>query len=1260
MRVRPADSAAGTDAPAAGQPGAARARTLVRVLLITLAGATLLATVILFTYAIAAARVPEHRATLETLVHAETGLDVRFSELRLRWGWYGPEAVFQGVELHEPGEARALLTAPQLVLGVDLWRMLRSGDLAISRITLVDPGIDLTPGAPVRAARSSLKTAPASPTRLLLRWRGTRIDVEGGTLRADLGGVPLEAGIRRIELRRAGAEWTADARLTLPEALGTTAEAALRLRGDAAQAADLAGTLTVSSHRLQLSGWRPLLKSVPLAQYLPDAGSADVTVQLDLAQGGVQRAQGTVAGAVLEWPAAGPAAGLALDELHADWQLLRNRAGWHLGVEPLELGSGAPRASLSVDAAADGGWLRGRLRRAPAAVLAGLARSALPQLRASGAELGGLVREASFDWSAARPPQARLETSAELEDLSITAPGHACTLAGLTAHLRGTGASLEAALDAAGARATFAADPALAPGSIGVRARLALTDSGRAWRISTRELEIRAGDARLAVSGALSGEDAGAHPRLDARATLSGAPVELVRAALGPSALAALGTAAGGLNGGRIEHAQLIARGPLDEPLPWSGARREFAGSLQLTGASLAAAEDRPELQGLDARIDWRGARVRARVDGASAGGFRLTAARAEWDARDATLTRLAGRLTGNAGDALGWLRTHPQLEPYAPGIDGIALSGGTVLDFELRRTGAPAGAARAPRFATRLTARIDGAQLRPVAGLPGIEALHGTLAFADGHLQRSVLGGQWLGGPITLSVGERHEHGATAVAISGKGVLEVREAVAAATGLRAAGTPLQGNAEWSADLRLMPGTNGARPGWRVRADTSLAGVTSSLPEPLAKAPGTVLPLHLELLGTEDAGELRVALGERLRGLAAVSRRGQLWRIERGAVSFAAGAPAMPAAPVLAVDGTVSRLDLPGYALLWRQLARNSALPALRLELTAAELLAADRSFPDVRVSAEAGLSSGQVRLESRDLDARVAWPATVDAAHPVRAHLERLDLGQLTGSGAGAALLAALGSDAQLSISDLLWQARPLGGLDATLAAHAGVLELRDLRITGTGDEARGALKCRDGACRASFALTSHDAAATLARLGFRADLTAARAVASGELEWPTAPAASLADAKGELHVELDDGLARSVTVPGVQGSPFGLLAVPGLIAGLGLPQLPYARLNADFRVADGQAVTSDLHLDGDTEILMRGRIGLLAHDYDAQVWVLKGEDRLPAAVRRLGPGPRVAALWMSLRELFTGANHERAAALRLRGTWDDPMVSP
>jgi hypothetical protein len=38
--------------------------------------------------------------------------------------------------------------------------------------------------------------------------------------------------------------------------------------------------------------------------------------------------------------------------------------------------------------------------------------------------------------------------------------------------------------------------------------------------------------------------------------------------------------------------------------------------------------------------------------------------------------------------------------------------------------------------------------------------------------------------------------------------------------------------------------------------------------------------------------------------------------------------------------------------------------------------------------------------------------------------------------------------------------------------------------------------------------------------------------------------------------------------------------------------------------------------------------------------------------------PTPRVAAAWLSLRELFAGAERT-PAALRLRGTWDDPIVT-
>src|SRR5580704_3677532 len=115
-----------------------------RVAALVLAGALAFFGIVLLAYELAVARVPQHRAALERLVRAQTGLDIRFDELGLRWGWYGPEAVFRRVELGEPGRSTVLLRAPELVVGFDVWQTLRTGQLEASRITLVAADIDLS------------------------------------------------------------------------------------------------------------------------------------------------------------------------------------------------------------------------------------------------------------------------------------------------------------------------------------------------------------------------------------------------------------------------------------------------------------------------------------------------------------------------------------------------------------------------------------------------------------------------------------------------------------------------------------------------------------------------------------------------------------------------------------------------------------------------------------------------------------------------------------------------------------------------------------------------------------------------------------------------------------------------------------------------------------------------------------------------------------------------------------------------------------
>jgi uncharacterized protein YhdP len=1262
-------SVSDTPEPAAGPvglaaavvaPGRAPARSRLRPALLGVGGGLIVFAVVLIACELAAARVPQHRAALEQLIRHETGLEVSFTELSLRWGWYGPEAVFQSVVLGEPGGG-VLLRAPRLIVGLDVWRMARSGQLEAGRITLENPDIDLAAGArtgpPPAQAPAGRWSAGA---RILSRWRGGRIEIDGGTLRGLLSrSAPAVLGLRHAQLRRLGDAWSADVLVLLPRSLGSSAHLALQMSGDPALPQDSSGTLSFEGRRLEFGGWRALAQYPQAALYLPQAGSGNLELHVRFAAGRVLAADGTIHAAALAWGA------LSLERLRGAWHLARRGAEWHFSVDGLEAiapaapPGTAPAAALVLDVAADGAYARGELRHAPLPALAALAHWWAPQLPLQQLALGGQARELRFDWSAQRPAGARLITTAELQDLTLATPARDVVLSGLSAHLSGTDDHLLAHLEAQQAQLTLAREQPVALDGLAVAARFALDAAGGAWQLGSDDLQVRRAGLSVAASGALGAGAAGGIPRINVHLALKGADVALLAQLLGARALVTLGAAAQ-LTAGRIDSAELAWRGALDGAAPWSVPGSEFTGSVALRGASVSGDQLWPDADDVDARIDWRGPRVHAAIERARSGTFQLAAASVDWDATGAHPLRFAARLAGSAEQALAWVRTHPPLAAWAAGAEAIDLRGDTLLDVDLTLP-APARAQRLTAPRVRIAAVLDGVELRALPGLPPIEALRGTLALAGGHLQRSTFTGQWLGGPVSLGVGEHRERGAAQLAISARGLIDARRAVQAA-GAEADEAQLSGNAEWSGVLTFASAAAAGDARWQLHADSNLIGVTSRLPEPFAKSAATALPLHVEVRGASGAGQLRVSLGERLRALVALARSGDDWRIERGAVRLASTTPALPAQPVLLLDGGLSRLDLAACLAWWREAARDAALPPLRARLSAGQLVAGSRSYADVGLAAQVTRGGGALQLQSAQVFASARWPARIDGEHPAVVRLASFNIEQPGDAALAAALAAVLAPATELSVDDLQWQGHSLGRFGAALAFRADTLEVSAAQLSGAAGDARLSARCAAAACRASFSLQSEDAAASLAAFGLRPDLSADHARLEGELQWSPQALAPLATLGGHLHMQLQQGLMHT----GVSGAvPFALLSVPALMAATtadGKGGVRFAQLSADFELQDGQAQTSDLHFDGDAEILVRGRVGLAAGDYDEQAWILRGEQRLPVALRRLGPTPKVAALWLSLRELFAGAATERspAAALRLRGTWNDPIVTP
>jgi len=1292
VSVPPAEPAVGpATGPAAAVDCAAhaagvRAHTArARPALIAFGSTLILGALVWLAYELAAARVPQHRAALEELIRHETGLAVSFSELSLRWGWYGPEAVFHAVELGEPGGA-ALLRAPRLIVALDAWSIVRSGRLEVRRITLDSPDINLAVASaaaalPARAPGHGEPALLSASARVLSRWRGGLIDLDGGSLRALGTNGTLTLSIRHARLQRLGAAWNAEVLVALPEPLGARAHLSVQMHGDPARPELARGTLRFEGQRLAFAGWRDLAAGLDIARCLPQAGDGNLELQAQFAAGQVASAIGRISAEGLEWSAAAPGSGtLALERVSGTWQLARRGGQWHFTANLLELAAApsdeaaapestaraspedapaavATPASITLDADAQGARAHGRVQHAPVAVLAALARWYASEPALGDMAFGGQARELSFYWSAQRPAGARLVTFADLEDLTVASVSGDVRLSGLTAHVSGVDASFIADLQGHGAQLALARAQPLVLDQLEVGARLRVTAAGGGWHLSADDLEIRRAAISMAVRGALDGGIAGSPQHVDVHVFLKDGDVAVLTALLGPRALEPLG-AAWQLTSGRIESGDFSWRGPLVSAFPTSSAGGEFTGALTLRDASLAAHGDWPGAYDIVAHIDWRGPRFHAAIEGARSGTFRLSAARLDWDARGARALRFVGRLAGSAQQALEWLHTHPRITSWAPALADIDLRGDTLIDVEVSVPPAPAtrGASAPPRV--RVAALLDDGTLRAVAGLPPIEALHGTLGFAAGHLQRSTLAGQWLGGQVSLGVAERREHDLTTLTISGRGVMDARRAVQAAGG-NADSAQLAGSAEWSALLTLLGGADPLRSGWELHADSSLLGVASRLPEPFAKAPGAALPVHVEMQAGSDSGQLHVSLGDRLHAVAALTRSGDTWRIERGAVRLAATAPSLPEEPVVLLDGRLSRLDLPACLALWREAGRDAALPMLRARMTAGQLLAGARAYPEVSVVADAAQGAGGLELESEGFSASVRWPAPGDS-HPAKVHLASFNFSQPADPMLAAALGRALAPATEIVVDDLHWQGRPIGSLALTLAAHADVLELTDVRLSGAATRVSASARCQDTACQLTMSLESTDAAATLTAFGLRPDLDARQARLEGEIGWSPQAPLPLATLYGHLHMQLADGATR-IAAP---GQPFALLSVPALVVGSadgGRQELRFARLSADYELRDGVASTSNLHFDGDAEILIRGRIGLVDADYDEQAWVLRGEDRLPAAVRRLGPTPRVAAAWLSLRELFGAAAPDPArATLRLRGTWNDPIVTP
>ena len=183
---------------------------------------------------------------------------------------------------------------------------------------------------------------------------------------------------------------------------------------------------------------------------------------------------------------------------------------------------------------------------------------------------------------------------------------------------------------------------------------------------------------------------------------------------------------------------------------------------------------------------------------------------------------------------------------------------------------------------------------------------------------------------------------------------------------------------------------------------------------------------------------------------------------------------------------------------------------------------------------------------------------------------------------------------------------------------------------------------------------------------LGLQLGIAKAPLDLEGEFEWPQAPyALKLKDLSGKIDLKVGAGEVTDVD-PGV-GRLVGLLSLHALGKRLSLDfsdlfakGLEFDKIEGHFDLKDGNANTQDLIMTSSSaQILIAGRTGLAARDYDQEVTVIPRVSSTLPLVGAIAGGPAVGVALVVTQELF-GKQVDRIvqSQYKLTGSWDAPTI--
>lgn len=1224
---------------------------------------------------------PNFQPEIEAWLSEELDSPVAVGSLTAEWAATGPLIRLEDVTFLDPQSGRS-----RLELG--------EAQVALNLLAWVSPGFRLTD---FRLSNTHLTLERTVDNRLRLLGFGQGGDAASDPVRSldwffNQGSISIvDSAVDVIDRRRDLIMRFRDVNLTLdnqdqlhrvvgsagvPEAEGGRIEFRIALQGDVARRGIRDARLYARGDNVALHRW---LQGSSVAGARVNQGRTDFEVWGTVAEGRARSVRGSLALSEISLRSSVPvtsdtgvrlAPSFAAEAIRGHFRWLAREDGWQLDVNLEDWrgdrGRAWPESGLSL--AWDGDtWHFGseylRLEDVvePMVVFATAGQELRRRLLALSP--AGEVRGVRGRWNTAAEPARALTLQAGLEHVAWQREGDWPSIEGVNGRLRVAPGSGFVQLDSRRITVGF---PALfrQPVSLGqVSGRFYFRDAGPGWVLEAPRLKATASGARAVSRLRLAFQGDGSRPFIDLRSRLAGGSLDgskefMPVGIMHPDLVRWLDRA---LVGGRVEFGRTLVYGDLDH-WPFDGGTGRFEMRARVLDADLDYREGWPRVNGARADLLIEGRSMQMTSTQGRVFDAEVERVVASIEDLERPWLNLDIRAEGPASSLLRYLRESPLNEKFGPYIEGLSVTGAARVEKSLRL---PLKDELGDRVVDG-TVTLSGADITDAKWGLSFTDTHGRIRFDDKGFVVRGMDTHLEGHPVTLAMtvgGEVDRDTATAH-------LTGRLPPEALIGDRPALAPvlagLQGSAVTHMALTVPKSADDDLSGARLRVRSNLAGVAVNLPAPLRKPVEQRVPLTLELPVPYEGGIIDLRYGGRMAARFHPGAEGG----PRAALHFGTDRPALPAGPGVVVTGRPGKLDLDGWLASFAAPAGGDGLSLDRVDLQAGELVALQRSFPDVDLRVTSEGDGWHATIDSEAVAGTVEVPEEPGVG--LVGEFRRLRLPPAPEGVTAPSLdprrlppLHLLAEDFRLG-NTRLGRAR-LEAYPIRSGLRVDMVKADTPSYTLLAD-GRWVVDEETGEQRSEFDLTitAENLGGMLSSFGYVGLVENGQTIAHLDAGWPGAPTDfALERLGGDLEVTVGPGRILQVE-PGA-GRVFGLLSLQQLPRRLTLDfsdlfnaGLSFDAIQGNFRFSDGSAYTDDFTLSGPSAFIqVQGRVDLGERVYDQRVTVYPSVGNTLPLVGALAGGPTGAAAMFLLQNLFEKQISQMTAYhYAVTGSWSDPDI--